>query len=83
MKEKGRVSVNRKVLPICFLCNMVPAEGIASGFFLKGVFICGQCENELISCNIDNHVKYKLTIEKLREILFKKSPGKCSPGLDK
>ncbi|MGI6588059.1 MAG: sigma factor G inhibitor Gin [Peptococcia bacterium] len=81
MVENGRVSVNRKVLPVCFLCNLVPAEGIACGFFLKGAFICGQCENELISCNTDNQMKYSLTIEKLREILFKKSPSKCLSGL--
>lgn len=83
MKEKSRDSVECKVLPICFLCNLVPREGIASGFLFKGVFICGQCEHELINCNIDNQVKYKLAIEKIRKILFKKSPGKCSPGLDK
>ncbi|MDD2433423.1 MAG: sigma factor G inhibitor Gin [Clostridia bacterium] len=73
MEEKV-VSINQKVLPICFLCNTVPQEGIRRGFFLKGIFICGQCEDELISCDINNTEKYKLALEKLREILFKKSP---------
>lgn len=82
MEDKVGASLNRKVLPVCFLCNMVPEEGIRSGFFLKGIFICGQCEHELINCNIENTEKYKLAIEKLREILFKKSPGKYLPGLD-
>ncbi|MDD4146761.1 MAG: sigma factor G inhibitor Gin [Clostridia bacterium] len=66
MEESG------KVLPVCLLCNLVPEEGLCSGFFLKGVFICSRCEDDLISCNADNSEKYTAAMEKLREVLFKK-----------
>ncbi|MGI6145421.1 MAG: hypothetical protein GX092_04490 [Clostridia bacterium] len=75
----GVIDDDRKVLPICFLCNLVPQEGMRSGFFLKGVFICTQCEQEIISSNVEEPEKYNIAIAKLREILFKKGPGKLLP----
>lgn len=83
MKEKKEDRQERKILPICFLCNTVPPGGIASGFLFKGVYICAQCESDLINCNISNQVKYKATIEKIRKILFKRKPGKCLPGFNR
>jgi len=68
-KTKG--TEDRKVLPICFLCGLVPKKGMCSGFFLKGIFICTQCEQELISSNVEDSEKYKIAIAKLRKILFK------------
>lgn len=67
-------SSNRKVLPICFLCNMVPEEGIRSGFLLKGIFICSRCENELINSKPENSEKYREAITKLRKVLFREKP---------
>ncbi|MDX9872477.1 MAG: sigma factor G inhibitor Gin [Clostridia bacterium] len=62
----------RKVLPVCFLCHEVPSDGIRSGFFLRGIFICSKCEEDLIHSQPEQHEKYQLTIAKLRKILFKK-----------
>jgi superfamily II helicase len=62
---------DRKVLPICFFCNKVPEEGIRSGFFLRGIFICSMCEEELINSQPEHKEEYMLTIAKLRNILFK------------
>ena len=76
---KIRVPDDRKVLPICFLCNLVPQEGMRGGFLLKGVFICTQCEQELINSNMEDPEKYKMAIAKLRGILFKKGPSKLLP----
>ena len=74
----GKKGINseteRKVLPVCALCNMVPEDGFRSGFFLKGVFICSCCENDLISCKPENSGEYKLAIAKLRKVLFKEKP---------
>ncbi|PKM87143.1 MAG: hypothetical protein CVU87_10260 [Firmicutes bacterium HGW-Firmicutes-12] len=64
-------NADRKVLPICFLCNKVPDEGIRSGFFLRGIFICNKCEEELINSQPEHKEEYMLTIAKLRNILFK------------
>jgi hypothetical protein len=64
----------RKVLPICSLCKMVPEKGIRSGFFMKGIFICSCCENELITCKPESSGEYKLAIAKLRKALFKEKP---------
>lgn len=62
----------RKVLPICYLCNNVPEDGIRSGFFLKGIFICHKCEMELINGNPDNKEEYMIMLAKLRQVLFRK-----------
>ena len=70
-EKKSLATDNRKVLPICFLCNLVPKMGMCSGFFLKGVFICSQCEQELISSNAKEQESYKIVIAKLKGILFK------------
>lgn len=71
--------VKGKVLPVCYLCNLVPSEGIRSGFFLKGVFICSKCEQDLIKYKADDTERYKFVIDRLRDILFKKGSGKSLP----
>lgn len=67
---KNDSNIDRKVLPICFFCKKVPEEGIRSGFFLKGIFICNKCEQELINSQPEKREEYMLTIAKLRNILF-------------
>lgn len=69
--KKDTGDVDRKVLPVCYLCNEVPEEGIRSGFFLRGIFICNKCEGELINSKPEQREEYMLTIAKLRNILFK------------
>ena len=63
--------LKRKVLPVCFLCCRVPEGGIRNGFFLRGIFICRECESELINSKPEEKEEYMLTIAKLRHILFK------------
>lgn len=70
-EENPTSSNERKVLPICYLCNKVPQGGIRSGFFLKGIFICNECEKKLINCNPEKKEEYMLTMAKLKNILFK------------
>ena len=60
----------QKVVPVCFLCNKVPKEGFCSGFFLRGIFVCNECEEELIKCKPEKEEEYYLTIAKLRRVLF-------------
>lgn len=78
MTESKEYSSNtakdRKVLPVCYLCNTVPEDGIRSGFFLKGIFICNDCEKSLINSKPEEKEEYMLTIAKLRNILFKNKP---------
>ncbi|MBZ4654554.1 MAG: Inhibitor of sigma-G Gin [Peptococcaceae bacterium] len=71
IRQQNPVPAGHKVLPVCYLCNKVPKEGIKSGFFLKGIFICEECEKELINIKPEKHDEYMLTIAKLRHILFK------------
>ena len=60
----------RKIVPVCFLCNQVPEHGLRSGFFLKGIFICSACEAELISSkDLDKH-EFMLAVSRLRGHLF-------------
>jgi hypothetical protein len=73
-KESEPCNQPGKLLPICFLCNKVPSEGIRDGFFLKGIFICTTCEKELINSKPEEKEDYMLTIAKLRRILFKDKP---------
>ncbi len=62
---------DRKVVPVCFLCDKVPGKGIRSGFFLKGIFICQNCEEELLKTSPhDKEEEYLLTLAKFRRILF-------------
>lgn len=69
--EKVPGEEGRKILPVCFLCNKVPDLGIRSGFFLRGIFICHDCETELITTRTQEKEEYLLAISKLRQILFK------------
>lgn len=77
-KESGSENENLplygKLLPVCFLCNRVPPDGIRDGFFLRGIFICTQCEQELIQSRPEEKEEYMLAIAKLRNILFKDKP---------
>lgn len=68
-KEKDSKK-SHKVLPVCYLCSKVPEDGIRGGFFLKGIFICNECEKELINSRPERKEEYMLTIAKLRGILF-------------
>lgn len=74
MRKKERINRDRKLLPVCYLCNEVPAEGIRSGFFLKGIYICSECERDLINSKPGEKDEYMLTIAKLRYILFNENP---------
>lgn len=65
---------NHKVLPVCFLCCRVPPEGLKNGFFLRGLFICSECEQKLINRKPEEKEEYMLTIAKLRNVLFTDKP---------
>ncbi|HHZ16307.1 MAG TPA: sigma factor G inhibitor Gin [Peptococcaceae bacterium] len=71
--QTGR-AVEVKLLPVCALCQYVPERGLAGGFFLKGVFICDSCENELLTSKPENEQQYQETIAKLRKAFFKPRP---------
>lgn len=68
--EDKKANQDRKVVPICTLCNEVPEQGIRSGFFLRGVFICHDCEEELITDNSNKQDDYYLAMAKLKKVLF-------------
>lgn len=72
IRKNNSANRDRKVLPVCYLCNKVPEDGIRSGFFLKGIYICSECEESLINSKPGEKDEYMLTIAKLRYILFKK-----------
>lgn len=71
---KNSADADHKILPVCFLCHKVPKEGIRSGFFLKGLFICSHCERDLINSKPGDADEYFLTIAKLKKIIFKDNP---------
>lgn len=77
-RNKSSNEINRKVLPVCFLCSRVPEGGIRNGFLLRGIFICKDCERELINSKPEEkEEEYMLTIAKLRHILFKDNKPRC------
>jgi|GEM_PF-3377842 len=77
-RNNSNDDADRKVLPVCFLCCNVPEGGIRSGFFLRGIFICRECERELINNRPEEkEEEYMLTIAKLRHILFKDNKPRC------
>ncbi|MDD4047716.1 MAG: sigma factor G inhibitor Gin [Clostridia bacterium] len=71
-KNEGVASSNTygELLPVCYLCNKVPEAGMCSGFFLKGIFICSNCEYELINSNVEDVDKYNIAIKKIRKLIF-------------
>lgn len=74
VKLKKKVNKEHNILPVCFLCHQVPQEGIRSGFFLKGIFICNDCERDLVNSKPGDKDEYFLTIAKLKNIIFKDNP---------
>lgn len=38
------------VLPVCFICGRVHKEGMHGGIYIKGKFVCLDCEAEI--CNL-------------------------------
>jgi len=74
VKNNNGEPEERKLLPVCFFCHEVPEEGIRSGFFLRGIFICEKCEKELVCSKPEKKDEYMLSIAKLRHILFKDEP---------
>ena len=78
IRRNNNNEFNGKVLPVCFLCSNVPAGGIRNGFLLRGIFICRDCEQELINSKPEEkEEEYLLTIAKLRHILFKDNKPRC------
>jgi hypothetical protein len=61
------MATSGKLLPICVICEQIPLEGIMGGLVINGIFICAQCEEELLSIK-SGDVKYKLFQEKLKRI---------------
>lgn len=57
-----------KVLPVCLICNEVPAGGIRDGIKLKRGFICSHCEGSIIGMQPGSS-EYEEVIGKLRAIL--------------
>lgn len=45
-KEKGLL------LPRCSFCGNVPAEGIHGGLKLKRLFVCRECEREILTLEV-------------------------------
>ena len=42
--------VDGVILPVCFICGKVHKEGMHGGIYIKGKFICFDCEAEI--CNL-------------------------------
>ncbi len=42
--------VDGVILPVCFICGKVHKEGMHGGIYIKGKFICLDCEAEI--CNL-------------------------------
>lgn len=38
----------KKILPVCIICEQVPSGGIRDGIMISGGFICSKCEQEIV-----------------------------------
>jgi len=56
------------LLPRCYVCNEVPAQGIHGGIRLNKSFICTGCEQRLILAEVGT-AHYQKIIEKIKQIL--------------
>lgn len=55
------------LLPRCHLCGNVPEKGIRGGVKIKRVFICEQCEQQIVTLQIGTD-NYQYLIEELKKI---------------
>lgn len=56
-----------KVLPYCYICEQVPERGIKGVLKLGRKFICRECENKIITCDI-NSPDYEKIIKIIKEL---------------
>ncbi len=55
------------ILPICSICNQVPAEGIGGVIRVGKAWICSQCEQEIVNLEVGSP-KYGLILDKIRKV---------------
>ncbi|HEX3015260.1 MAG TPA: sigma factor G inhibitor Gin [Desulfobacteria bacterium] len=55
------------LLPVCIICGQTPSLGIMDGVILKGKFLCSNCEQHILSLEVDS-ADYEQVVEKLRPI---------------
>jgi|LSQX01.2.fsa_nt_gb hypothetical protein len=56
------------LLPRCYFCGEVPAQGIHGGVMIKKAFICSACEQDIVHLQVGS-TDYRVVINKLKEIL--------------
>ncbi len=39
---------DRRLLPLCIICNSTPPGGLRDGIYLEKAFICSICEQEIL-----------------------------------
>ncbi|AFM39144.1 Inhibitor of sigma-G Gin [Desulfosporosinus acidiphilus SJ4] len=72
LETQGNV-INRenrgKVYPVCYRCAQVPQNGLYDGFRIRGMFICSDCQNELLSAEQDTP-EYQEFLFLIHSLLF-------------
>ncbi|QGU00588.1 hypothetical protein SYNTR_1994 [Candidatus Syntrophocurvum alkaliphilum] len=54
------------ILPVCGLCGNVPNEGLRDGIKLKKLFICTQCENDIVNLEVGSE-GYERLLERIKK----------------
>lgn len=57
-----------ELLPRCYFCGEVPAEGIRGGIKVKKAFICMKCEKEIVLLKV-GAPGYQELMEKIKRVL--------------
>lgn len=61
-------NVNQAViLPRCSICSQVPAEGIKGVMKVGRGWICGKCEQEIVSLQVGSP-RYGLILDKIKRV---------------
>jgi len=63
----------RKVIPVCRRCGQVPQAGFRDGFWLRGVFFCGECQRGLL-CTYPGGPDYPEFMAVVKETLERSFP---------
>ena len=69
-RKQGTVGVRdwASLLPHCMVCGEIPEGGIMGGIFVRGQFLCDDCERQIVAMDGDAlpQEEYQAVADKLK-----------------
>ncbi|HHW62197.1 MAG TPA: hypothetical protein GX404_09860 [Syntrophomonadaceae bacterium] len=69
MQDRNKHTVKpNNLLPRCAICEDVPVKGIAGGMKIRRAFICNQCEQKIVTMDVESQ-EYHAMVSTIKNIL--------------